>query len=73
MANLNSLGICEYLIKNCGFKPFSHTQWYAYAGAERFDDGTDPIIKVEEDFDIIYDRNGFSFESEQDSVSFNNQ
>jgi len=71
MSKLNSLVIRKYLIKNYGFKPFSKAQWHSYAGAEKFDDGTDPIIKVEDGFDVIYDRNGFSFESEDDSLNFN--
>lgn len=70
MGSFNSLAIREHLIKNCGFKPFNQVNWYAYSGSEKFEDGSDPIIRQDEDFDVIYDRNGFSFETENDSICF---
>lgn len=70
MEKLDLLTIREHLIKNCGFKPFTKINRCAYAGAENFEDGSEPIIKEEEDFDIIYDRNGISFESQDESVCF---
>jgi len=67
---MDILDIRKYLLKHEGFTPFSQVNAWSYSGAEPFADGSAPIIKETEEFDIIFDGNGMSFESEDDSVCF---
>jgi hypothetical protein len=51
-----------------GFKEFTTSDWDLYAGAEPFEDGSDPIIKTEtvegpyiiEEFQYVFDNSNFS-------------
>jgi len=68
---INPLKIREYLLKHEGFKEFGKAEFAGYAGAEKFIDDSLPIIKSTDDFDIIFDKDGFSFESPKDNTAFN--
>lgn len=37
---------------------FNKNDWYTFAGAEKFEDGTDPFIAESDSFTIIGDPNG---------------
>lgn len=56
-----------------GYREFTKSDWYGWAwtGAERFEDGSEPLIKeIERDgrgYIMIYDGNGFSVNTLQEN------
>jgi hypothetical protein len=62
-ANLGNLrDMFKLSEKPMALKPFSQSDWYGYAGAEKFEDGSEPLIAGNDEFTIIVDKSGIAFD-----------